>query len=127
MRCINRRSMIAACLPNYNPLILNVGCDFEAFVDEYYGTADLDIMCNLKDTFEYIDKAYELNEQLDKNTKSLSGENISRIEPVKNGVMFINFKKLDEFIKDLKLDCTKETFKDHLLENKKKIYQLYID
>jgi len=120
-------SVIAACLPRFNPLIINTGGNFEAFVDEYYGSADLDIMCNLKDTFEYIDKAYELNEQLDKNTKSISNENISRIEPVKNAVMFINFKKLDDFIKDLKLDCTKETFKDHLLENKKKIYQLYID
>ena len=120
-------SVIAACLPRFNPLIINTGGNFEAFIDEYYGSADLDIMCNLKDTFEYIDKAYELNEQLDKNTKSISNENISRIEPVKNAVMFINFKKLDEFIKDLKIDCTKETFKDHLLENKKKIYQLYID
>ena len=27
----------------------------------------------------------------------------------------------------MKLDCTKETFKDHLLENKKKIYQIYLD
>jgi hypothetical protein len=42
-------SMIAACLPNFNPLILNVGCDFEAFVDEYYGSADLDILCNIQE------------------------------------------------------------------------------
>lgn len=120
-------SMIAACLPNYNPLILNVGCDFEAFVDEYYGGADLDIMCNHSDVFEYIDTAYELNEAFDKATKDKSLENISRIESVKTSNIFINFNKVQEVIDELKLNCTKDNFKEKINENKSKIYSLYLD
>lgn len=120
-------SIIAACLPNYNPLILNVGCDFEAYVNEYYSSADLDIMCNIKDTFEYIDKAYELNDSLNKACQELNPENISRIEPDKKANIFINLKKIDEFIRDLKLNCSRENFKDKLAENKAKIYQVYVD
>lgn len=120
-------SMIAACLPNYNPLILNVGGNFEAFVDEYYGNADLDILCNIKDTFEYIDYAYSLNEAFDLAVKEESGDNISRIVPVKTANIHINYNKIDEIISELKLSCTKENFKDKLNENKPKLYKLYLD
>lgn len=120
-------SIIAACLPNFNPLVINTACNFESFVDEYYNTADLDIMCNIKDNFEYIDKAYELNDSFNKATKEINFENISRIEPEKKANIFINFKKIDEFILENKLDCTKENFREKLNDNKPKIYQLYLD
>jgi len=120
-------SMIAACLPNYNPLILNVGCNFESFVDEYYRDADLDIMCNQSNVFDYIDTAYELNEAFDKATKELSPDNISRIESIKKANIFINFNKVQEVIDELKLNCTKDTFSSKINENKQKIYKLYLD
>jgi hypothetical protein len=120
-------SIIAACLPNYNPLILNVACDFEAFVDEYYNNADLDIMCNESDVFNFIDTAYELNEALEKATKEKSPENISRIDSVKTSNIFINFNKIQEVIDELKLTCTKENFTEKINENKQKIYKLYLD
>lgn len=120
-------SIIAACLPRYNPLVLNVGCDFSSFVDEYYGDADLDIMCNLQDTFEYIDKAFELNESFDKATKSINPDNISRVDHVKVANIFINFNKIDEVIDELKLSCTKENFNEKLIENKAKLYKLYVN
>jgi hypothetical protein len=120
-------SMIAACLPNFNPLILNVGCDFEAFVDEYYGSADLDIMCNQSDVFEYINTAFELNDAFDKATKEKSPENISRIEAVKTSNIFINLNRVQEVIDELKLTCNKDNFKDKITENKHKIYNLYLD
>ena len=120
-------SVIAACLPNYNPLILNVGCNFDAFVDEYYGGADVDIMCNIKDTFEYIDKCYELNEAFEKATKELSVENISIMDADKKGNIFINLKRIDEIISELKLTCTRETFKEKIFENKEKLYKIYLN
>jgi len=120
-------SMIAACLPNYNPLFLNVDCNFEAFVDEYYGNADLDIMCNQSNVFDFIDTAFELNEAFEKATKALNSENISRIEYVKTSNIFINFNKIQEIIDELKLNCTKETFTEKISENKTKIYKLYTD
>jgi len=120
-------SMIAACLPNYNPLILNVGANFEAFVDEYFGSADLDILCNIQDTFEYIDFAHQLNESFNLAVKEELVDNISRIVPVKTANIHINYNKIDEIINELKLTCTKENFKDKLNENKPKLYKLYLD
>uniref|UniRef100_A0A6C0H245 Uncharacterized protein n=1 Tax=viral metagenome TaxID=1070528 RepID=A0A6C0H245_9ZZZZ len=120
-------SIIAACLPSFNPLIFNTNGNFEAFVDEYYNEADLDIMCNQMDKFEYIDTAFELNEALDKATKELSIENISRINSVKTACIFINLNKVNEIINMLKLNCTKDTFNDKIDENKNKIYNLYVE
>jgi hypothetical protein len=120
-------SMIAACLPNYNPLILNVGANFDSFVDEYFGTADLDIMCNIQDTFEYINFVYELNESFNTATKELSPDNLSRVIPVKTANIHINYNKIDEIISELKLTCTKENFKEKLNDNKPKLYKLYLD
>ena len=120
-------SMIAACLPNFNPLFLNVDCDFNAFVDEYYGNADLDIMCNQQNVFDFIDTAFQLNDAFDAATKELSPENISRIEYVKTSNIFINFNKVQEVIDELKLNCTKETFTERISENKDKLYKLYLN
>lgn len=120
-------SMISACLPNFNPLIFNVGCDFEAFVNEYFGGADLDIMCNQQDVFDFIDTAFELNESFNKATKELHPDNISRIDHVKTSNIFINFNKVQDVIDELKLTCTKDTFKDTISENKQKLYKLYLD
>jgi hypothetical protein len=120
-------SLMAACTPNFNPLFLNVDCNFESFVDEYYGGADLDIMCNHQDVFQYIDTAYELNYAFDMATKELSCDNISRIEYVKTSNIFINFNKVQEIIDELKLNCTKENFNEKITENKQKIYKLYTD
>jgi hypothetical protein len=120
-------SMIAACLPNFNPLFLNVDCDFNSFVDEYYGNADLDIMCNQQNVFDFIDTAFQLNDAFDAATKELSPENISRIEYVKTSNIFINFNKVQEVIDELKLNCTKETFNEKISENKEKLYKLYLN
>jgi len=120
-------SIISACLPNFNPLILNVGCTFEAFVDEYFNSADLDIICNLSNTFEFINYAYELNESFDKAIKEISVDNMSRIDSVKAANIHINNNKLQEIIDLLKLDCTKENFHLKINENKPKLYQLYLN
>jgi hypothetical protein len=119
-------SVMSASMANFNPLIFNTDCDFNSFVDEYYSGADLDVMCNIQDTFEYIDKAHELNDSLDKMTKEINYMNVSVIEPIKNGVIFLNFKKLEEIIVEHKMNCTVETFKDNLQANKQKFYILYV-
>jgi len=119
-------SVMSACMANFNPLIFNVDCDFNAFVDEYYSGADLDVMCNIQDTFKYIDKAYEINAAFDKMTKEINLTNVSVVEPVKNAVIFLNYKKLGDIITEMKMNCTVENFKDHLLANKAKFYKLYV-
>jgi len=119
-------SVMAACMTNFNPLIFNVDCNFNSFVDEYYSGADLDVMCNITDIFKYIDKAYELNEAFDKMTKEITPTNVSVIEPVKNAVMFLNFKKLEDIITEQKMGCSIETFKENILAHKEKFYKLYV-
>jgi hypothetical protein len=120
-------SVMAACMANFNPLIFNVDCDFNSFVDEYYNGADLDVLCNIQDKFKYIDKAYELNDSFDKLAKENSFTDISVIEPIKNAVIFLNFKKLEEIISEMKMNCTIENFKENLPQNKEKFYKLYVD
>ena len=52
-------SIMACCLPNYNPLMnsyildKDMNIDFAAFANEYYKDADIDIMCNISDIFKY--------------------------------------------------------------------------
>ena len=54
-------SVIAACLPKFNPMFLLFKKTFKRdipifinFIDKYFNGADLDVMCNIQDTFEYI-------------------------------------------------------------------------
>jgi hypothetical protein len=44
-----------------------------------------------------------------------------------NYISFINNLSIDEVIDELKLSCTKENFNEKLIENKAKLYKLYVN
>jgi hypothetical protein len=131
-------SMMACCLPNFNTLMANFilpnkEIDFIGFKNEYYADADIDIMCNIKDVYGFVDKIYEFRDTIEKNIKevhSLSSDapNITSIFSNKSAAIMIN----KYFIKTHLL---KETGLDYveILSNvnapvvKKVIYKHYID
>jgi len=89
-------SLIACCLPNFNPIMLN--CidinnfnpeDFIFYINEYYRDSDIDIMCNLNG-LEFIDKVYSIKSCIEQNI-----EHEINIKSIKLLTVFIN----NEFIK----------------------------
>lgn len=89
-------SIMAACIPN-NPLILlfsrkTTEESFDYFCKEYYSSADIDMMCNLPNDFDYINKAYQVYDQLVENTNRLLSNNITEIIPFKNVVIMTDIK-----------------------------------
>tara|TARA_B110000208_G_C11784580_1_gene435136 strand:+ start:630 stop:3086 length:2457 start_codon:yes stop_codon:yes gene_type:complete len=80
-------SIITACLPTINPLMyyfntidnINITDNiFLKYIDHFYNTSDLDIMCNKDNIFEFIDKANEVYtcisnniQNIDKNVKTI--------------------------------------------------------
>ena len=71
-------SVIPACITRFNPLmtkfvnVINKKTKLNRYFNEYYSTSDIDIMCNLKDDFDYIDKAYEFYQKLCENYEKLN-------------------------------------------------------
>ena len=67
-------SIIACCLPRYNPLMLNTmqnnKLDFIQYVKLYYNNADLDIMCTLKGV-DFIKKSYHIFNTLNDNISTI--------------------------------------------------------
>jgi hypothetical protein len=70
-------SVMACCLPNFNPLLTkfitekkgNYEIYFTQFANEYYAKADIDIICNILDTFDFVDKINEFKETIEHNIK----------------------------------------------------------
>lgn len=82
-------SIMAACLPRFNPLMLNFYdestniIDYNKYFNEYYRDADIDIMCNASDKFKYIDTVNELKETIYLNI-------IKQYSHLPQGISYIN-------------------------------------
>ena len=66
-------SCIPACITLFNPLMEQFST-LDRYYQEYY-TGDIDIMCNINDTFEYIDAVYELYNIIEKNYFNIMSDN----------------------------------------------------
>jgi len=66
-------SVIPACITNYNPL-MNAFESLDRYYKEYYSTSDMDIMCNLEDDFEYIDRVSKFHKQISEKCKLYNDE-----------------------------------------------------
>ena len=75
-------SVMAACLPRYNPLIKIVDDNFNLFVNAYYPDADLDVMVSAKGS-EFVDKVYHMRDTIE--------QNIQKIKP--NANIMVTYKK----------------------------------
>lgn len=102
-------SVMAACLPNFNPLMLNfitndiyTDENFIDFTNYYYNEADIDIMCNILDYFKFIDRVLELKNDIVKNINELETNNINesyKLQHLKTIVIMINKNYIDKLIK----------------------------
>jgi len=108
-------SLIACCLPNFNPLMLNfmtkneINSKSEKFVNyinEYYRDADIDMLCNL-DGSAFIDKVYYVASSIESNikkfieTSKLAGYDkdlLVTIKPVKTVAVIINVDFIRKYI-----------------------------
>jgi len=77
-------SIMAACLPNFNPLMSNfianphiidgnINFNLVSYFREYYKEADIDMMCNLLNIYDFIDKIHEFKETIETNIKTSFG------------------------------------------------------
>ena len=63
-------SVIPACITKYNPL-MDKFSSLDRYFHEYYATSDIDIMCNLENDFDYIDRFYEFFDKIRYNCEKL--------------------------------------------------------
>jgi len=101
-------SLMAACLANFNPLMLNfisndilTDDDFVKYINYYYNEADIDIMCNILDSFKFIDKIIEFSNTIIKNIKEID-ENSEidnyKFQHLKTIVIMVNKNYIDKLI-----------------------------
>jgi hypothetical protein len=93
-------SIMACCLPNFNTLMSNFfqnnkEIDFIGFANEYYKEADIDVMCNIPDIYQFVDKIYEFKDTIENNIKtinklSLESPNITSVFSNKSAAIMIN-------------------------------------
>jgi hypothetical protein len=132
-------SIIPACLQKRSPLLdyfvkeaggdENIG--FNNFVNKYYGSSDIDLMCNDSSTIEFIKNIQGVYDIFKTNTKS-TDEQI-KIETFKNVAVMITkyfFEDcLDDFNKKFNLTVTEADFEKYVDDFRFKfyIYTKYIE
>jgi hypothetical protein len=127
-------SIMAACLPKFNPLTLNFyengAVNFNDFFNEYYGDADIDVMCNA-DKFEYIEKVYDFSKQLENNIKNNNNltDNlfVVKITPIKTCAIMVNKEFITKYILPKTTMLLAEIIVNlHSLEVKQLFYEWYV-
>lgn len=137
-------SMIPACVPKRSPLVDLVNQpgntldqQFTTFFYHYYNQSDIDLMCNEKLFFDFLDRTYEVYNIVKDNLTKIHGKDAShaiKFESIKSGsvVIHVNFidEKLDEikeYVGDDKID--KQWIISNLSHNgiKEYFYKKYMD
>lgn len=103
-------SIIPACAQKRSPLIDTITTNEMSYVNkmaryfsEYYNESDIDIMCNSKSIFEFMDNISKLIEVIKKNLVLAHGKNAADtvvIEPIKTLGLILNVKFIEECLKD---------------------------
>ena len=102
-------SIMACCVPNYNTLMSkfvinkdNFEIDFIGFVNHFYKTADIDVMCNINDIYLFVDKINEFNNTLNTNIKTIYNINseieLTKIFTNKTVSILINSNYINKYI-----------------------------
>ena len=104
-------SIIPACVQKRSPLIDQVTTPEMSFPDrisryfnEYYNESDIDLMCNSKSVFEYMDNINKLLDVIKKNLSSVSGRDVSgtvELEPIKSLCVIVHSKYIEEQMKEM--------------------------
>lgn len=132
-------SIMACCLPNFNPLMhrfINDSRDdinFAQYAATYYGDADIDVMCNIQDKYMFVDKVVKFKDQIDKNLKrihnAVSDIQITNLISNKTMAIMINIEYINKYILPVvNMDLTKVLLKlndDPLIKGI--VYEQYLE
>jgi len=135
-------SIMACCLPNFNPLMLNFmtkvdittkSDKFLNYINEYYRDADIDMLCNL-DGCEFIDKVHLVANTIEKNIRSsfkpeqleLNKDLLIIIKPIKTVAIIINADFIKKYLVSPDLTFGEIVTDINNIKVKKALYPLYI-
>lgn len=124
-------SIIPACIPKRSPLYdsyLNEFKDettaFKNFIQNYYGSSDIDIMCNLPNYSDFITNAYDVYKTIMKNTNST--ENDSSYDTVRTIGISVSkqfFREtVDDFNQKFAVKWTSEEYQENVKDIRVKFY-----
>lgn len=111
-------SIMACCLPNFNPLMHNFINDnhddinFTQYATTYYSDADIDVMCNIQDKYLFVDKIIQFKDQIDSNLKKIhnidSDIEVTKLISNKTIAIMINIDYINKYILPIvNMDLTK--------------------
>ena len=129
-------SIMACCLPNFNTIMVNFmkpapsyEVKFLEFATEYYKDADIDIMCNIPNIHDFVDKINEFKKTVETNLIKIhnikTDIEVTTLFSNKSGVIMIN----KDFIKThiSHMDYTDVITNINTLEIKTIVYKHYIN
>lgn len=103
-------SIVPACVQKRSPLVdqvttpdMSFSDKISRFFNEYYPDSDIDVMCNSKSIFEFIDNVSKLTNVIKKNLSLNLGKDVNdsfEIEPIKTLCVIVNTKYIEEQMKD---------------------------
>ena len=123
-------SVMAACLPNYNPLqyyFKNKINKFEKYIEHFYKDSDLDIMCNCENIIDYINTFFRFFKQLSDNINKL--DNTEKLNyNIKKSVYFYIDSSIIYKLK-IKLNLSENEIINNLNNNKilDEVYNYYLE
>ena len=104
-------SVIPACAQKRNPLIDQVSMPQMSYSDklnryfnEYYSDSDIDVMCDSKSVFDFMDNIASLVEVIVKNLSAIEGKDVRgtiEVEPIKTLSILVHSKFIEENMKDI--------------------------
>jgi hypothetical protein len=115
-------SIMACCLPNFNPLMHRFIYDnqddinFAQYASTYYSDADIDVMCNIQDKYLFVDKIVQFKDQIDRNLKRIhnivSDIQVTNLISNKTMAIMINIEYINKYILPVvNMDLTKVLLK----------------
>lgn len=130
-------SILAACLPKFNPLWQDTLDEidnfddkkFKTFVNNYYNSSDIDVMVNSKTYINFIDDVEEFVDVISNNiikNKSVSKSEIV-ITPIKKCVIFVSNNFIEKYVipnSTYTLDDIKKNIDE--MDIKKLFYKWYV-
>jgi hypothetical protein len=141
-------SIMACCLPKFNTIMLNCldssrNINFLEFIDRYYKDADIDIICNIPNLYDYCDKIKHFNNTLKSNLKELyniEDINITKLYSNKSITIMINKSYIlkniinkvkvsyDEILNNLNtLDIKYIVYDDYIIWYKNYLHKLLLE
>jgi hypothetical protein len=123
-------SIIPACLQKRSPL-MDVCTSFNDFISKYYSNSDIDIMCNCKSFFDFLDEGVNVFNTIKQNTDS-DDTNV-KIETIKSVAISVTKQFFTDTVQDFNSKYNLTWTVDEYLGNinderiREYLYNLYVN